>query len=265
MIKKIVQPAVLAGSFALFGFVSASAQDNSEDDKKWSVGLLGIANRTPFNAVDASGDEEEDVLYNAFPYITYNGNRFFATGLGVGYRLVKPDDTAPIQFGVDIIAAARNVMVPGRNKVTADAGLAVNVGGTHGTLSVSGVHDATDTFNGGELSATYSYTFSSGNFSFTPSISANWQDKDTANHMWGVSEAQRARALEKGRNILPVFELKDSVVNYNAQSVVTYAVTEDWTVIGYGGVSLLDKKIRKNPGIGRKYEATLGLGVVYNF
>lgn len=263
MNKPTITSTIVAGLLSLNGFSTATAQDS--DEKKWSVGLLGLANRTAFNAFDADGREAEDVLYNAFPYVTYNGDRFFVDGMTIGYRLIKPHEDASLQFGLDAIVAARNVMIPGRTKITADAGFTAYVGGDYGTLSVSGLHDITDTFNGGEVSAQYSYTFNSGKFSFTPSVGAAWQSKKTANHMWGVSERQNQRMVNRGKNILPVFELDDSVINYSAEGVVTYAATNSWTLIGYGGVTLLDKDIRENPGITRKYDATLGLGATFSF
>ncbi|MEX0300609.1 MAG: MipA/OmpV family protein [Kordiimonas sp.] len=158
-------------------------------------------------------------------------------------------------------------MLPGssRSKVTADAGLKLGVSGQFGFLNITGLRDVTDTHNGYEVKATYGYSFQGEKTSFTPSVSAIWQDKNMSNHMWGVTQKQQDKMIKDNKSVLPVFALTESVVNFSADMVFTYRFADSWSFIAFGGATYLDKKVRENPGIDKKFDATLGLGVGYSF
>ncbi len=83
--------------------------------------------------------------------------------------------------------------------------------------------------------------------------------------MWGVTQKQQDKMIADKKPVLPVYQLNESVVNYSADLMFTYNFTDRFTLIGFGGVTFLDKKIRANPGINKKTDATIGLGVGYNF
>lgn len=231
---------------------------------KWTVGALGMAYYSPFEAERTGDDGDTKLHYQAVPYVSYRGERFYIEGPGLGYRFIKQTD-APVQFQFDVVASAR--MLPGdsRTKVTADAGLKLGVEGSFGFLNVTGLRDVTGTHDGYEVKATYGYSFSGEKYSFTPSVSAIWQDKNLSNHMWGVTQKQQDKMIKDDKPVLPVFALTESVVNFSADMVFTYRMTDSVSLIAFGSGTYLDKKVRANPGIDKKFEATLGLGVGYSF
>jgi len=247
---------ILAATVA--GTIGALSPAYGQDGPpKWSVGVLGLANKTPFEA------EKNSV--KPIPYVAYRGDRFYIQGLELGYKLLKPSEDDEFGLGFDIIASAR--MLPGesRNKVTADIGVRASLTGPYGFLNTTFLHDATDTSNGMELSASYGYEFRSGKFSITPSVGISWQNRKMANYMWGVTQTQQDKMIEKNNPVLSVFEVTSSALNYNAGLTAIYNLNDNWTLIGFINGSYLDKEIRANPGIDQKYDATAGFGIAYNF
>ncbi len=235
--------------------VGAAAQDGPP---KWTVGGIGLLYESPFEAEGSS--------FNAFPYVAYRGERFYLEGLELGYRLLpQPENADDLHLSFDLIASAR--MLPGssRDKITADVGARLGLHGSFGSLSAEILQDVTDTHNGQEVSVGYSYTFHSDKLTITPGVKATWQSSKLANHMWGVTEKQRAEMLEKDKPLLPLYSLSDDVINYSAELMAMYSIDDRWSVLAFGNASYLDKKVRANPGITKKYDLTIGFGVAYSF
>lgn len=252
--KRFFKISLLSFAAATFQPMAVSAQDGPP---KWSVGALGMGYVTPFAA--------EDNQITVVPYVAYRGERFFIDATGLGYRLVKPQENAPLSFELDIVAAAR--MLPGesRDKVTADAGLSASLSGAFGLLSLTALHDVTDTHNGIELGASYEYDFTFDKLTISPSIGVTWQNEKLANHMWGVTAKQQAKMIEKDHPVLPLYTVTGSALNFSAGLTTTYNISNSWTVIGFAQGTYLDSNIRDNPGIDKKYDVSVGLGLAYNF
>ena len=254
MMKSLLHVTLFGALAATFPAGQACAQDGPP---KWSVGAIGAGYITPYEA--------EDNQLSIFPYVAYRGDRFFIDATRLGYRLIKPQEGAPLSFELDIIAAAR--MLPGesRDKVTADLGLEASLSGAFGLLSLTALHDVTDTHNGMELSANYEYDFNFDKLTISPSIGVMWQNRKLADHMWGVTEKQQDKMIEKGDPILPLYTVEKSAVNFTAGLTTTYNLNNRWTVIGFARGTYLDSSIRDNPGIDKKYDLSVGLGLAYNF
>ena len=225
---------------------------------KWTVGGIGLVYDSPFGA--------EGTNFNAFPYISYRGDRFYLQGLEAGYRLLPPPANGDdLHLSLDVIVAARTLAGSSRDKFSADAGARLGLHGGFGSLTATVLQDVTDTYNGQEISLGYSYRFTSGDLTVTPGIAAVWQSRKLANHMWGGTEKQRAKMREKGDPVLPFYQLEDDVLNYAASLMAVYRVDNRWSLIAFGSGTYLDDKIRANPGITRKYDLTVGFGVGYSF
>ena len=232
-----------------------SAQDGPP---KWTVGGLGLLYDSPFGA--------EGTSFNAFPYVSYRGERFYLQGLEAGYRLLPaPENPDDLHLSLDVIVAARTIAGSSRDKITADAGVRLGLHGSFGSLTVTGLQDITDTYNGQEVSIGYSYSFTNDKLTVTPGVEATWQSRKLANHMWGVTEKQRDKMREKGDPVLPFYQLSDDVINYSATVTAVYRFDNRWSAIAFGSSTYLDDKVRDNPGITRKYDLTVGLGIGYSF
>ncbi|NVJ96988.1 MAG: MipA/OmpV family protein [Alphaproteobacteria bacterium] len=245
---------------ALVPFVACTAVWAQEDgqEKKWSVGALGLVSVSPF------AGEDTEIL--PVPYLAYRGERFYLEGLEAGYHLVEPMRGPGTQFVADVIASAR--MTPGtsRDKVTLDAGLRLGVRGKFGSLTATGLHDVTGEHDGMELRADYSYTFMGDDYFITPSVGISWQNRKLANHMWGVTADQHADMIADGDDVvLPVYQLDGSAVNYEAGLTAIYLVNDRVNLIGFSRATYLDKDVRANPAIEKKYDLTIGLGIAYSF
>ena len=238
------------------GGVAAQAEGGPP---KWTVGGIGILYDSPFGA--------EGTSFNAFPYISYRGERFYLQGLEAGYRLLPPpQDADDLHLSLDVIVSARTLAGSSRDKFTADGGARLGLHGSFGSLTATFLQDVTDTHNGQEVSLGYSYRFTADKLTVTPGIKATWQSRKLANHMWGVTARQREKMIEDGKDaILPVYQLTDDVIKYSAELMAVYRVSNRWSVIAFGSGTYLDDKVRANPGITKKYDLTVGLGVGYSF
>ena len=255
-----------AVALSLLWTTTTMAQDSRADGPpKWTVGAIGIVGKSPFEAENTDADGNAKYGYKVFPHIAYRGERFFIEGLSVGYHLLKPSEQDSLQFSVDVIASARPIAGFSRNKITADAGLRLGAAGTFGTLSVSGLQDVTDTHNGTELSATYSYSFEGEKWSITPSVGMVWQSENLANYMWGVTKKQQDTLLSDDKPLLPIYQVTDTAVNYTAGLMASYRFEGNWSVISFANTTWLDKSIRANPGINKKRDTIIGLGIAYSF
>jgi outer membrane protein len=263
---RIVKCAAMVAAMTACVNQTATAEDSERGGPpRWSVGAVGLAYRSPFEAENTNSNGDEKIHYTAVPYIAYRGDDFYLEGLEMGYHLMKPADGTDLSLSVDVIASAR--MLPGqsRNKVTADAGLRLKFEGALGSLSLTGLQDVTGEHDGQEFKASYSYTFSGEKWSLTPSVGLSWQSKGLADHMWGVTAEQQVKMIEKNDPVLPLFTVGDSVLNYEASVFAMYRMSNSWSVIAFGGVTFLDKKTKANPGINEDLDATIGLGLSYSF
>lgn len=259
--------AVACTAVALLAWAPGAFAQQSEGGEapKWSVGVIGLAGRSPFEAEHIAQDGDEKINYQVFPYVAYRGDRFFIEGMGLGYHLLKPSEHSAFQLSLDAVASARTIGGYSRDKITADAGLRLGLAGDLGALSFTGLQDVTDTHNGTEISATYSYSFEGEKWSLTPSVGVQWQSQKLANHMWGVTADQQATLLEKGKALLPLYQVTESATNYTAGLMVNYRMSNSWSVIAFAQGTWLDKTIRANPGIDEKFDAVMGLGLAYSF
>lgn len=265
MFKGLVAASVAATCITSAPLWAQDSDGQGGGPPKWTVGVIGLANRSPYELENTDADGDVKVNYRAFPYVAYRGDRFFIEGMELGYHLVKPREDDGLSLSLDVVAAARSIAGSSRNKFTADAGLRLGVSSDIGTLQITGLQDVTDTHNGTEFSASFSYSFEGESWSFTPSIGVTWQSEKLANHMWGVTQAQRDKLIEKDKPALPVYTVTSSATNYNAGLMWNYRFAGDWSVIAFASGTLLDKTIRANPGIDKKFDATLGLGLAYSF
>jgi outer membrane protein len=225
---------------------------------KWTVGGIGLLYDSPFGA--------EGTNFNAFPYISYQGERFYLQGLEAGYRLLpQPENRDDLHLSLDVIVAARNLAGSSRDKFSADAGARLGLHGSFGSLSASFLQDVTDTYNGQEVSLGYSYSFTGDKLTVTPGVEAIWQSRKLANHMWGVTEKQRDKMRDKGDPLLPFYQLTDDVLNYSANVMAVYRIDDRWSAFAFGNATYLDGKVRDNPGITKDYDLTVAFGIGYSF
>lgn len=221
------------------------------------LGLGVLAYRSPFDGEGAS--------VFPIPIVSARWGNFYADGLeaGVSYSLTKWDDFSP---SFDLFIAARAIAGENREEITVDVGARASLDTPAGAFSLAYRQDVTGDYDGSEVTARYEYDLSVGPFSITPGVQANWLDRETANHLYGITAEQRQDMIDDGADvILPVFVVREKSVNIGADVTFVLPITERFVAIAYLSGTYLDSPIRDNPGITEDFEAQAMLGVGYRF
>jgi outer membrane scaffolding protein for murein synthesis (MipA/OmpV family) len=257
MAFKTVLPATLS-------LMLAPALAMAQEAPRWTIGALGVASTSPFEAEAGSPRHEREVDITGFPYIAYRGDKFFIDGIGIGAHMAGgPASQSPLT--ADILVSARSRPGASRDRVTADAGVRLAYDSGFGTFQLAYMHDVTDTSNGSEITAGYGYTVRNGRWSLTPGLTLIRQSGGMADYLWGVTPKEHARNLAKGKAVLPVYAVASSVVNVEASLSASYSLGGNWSLLAFANVTRLDKPIRRNPGIDETYIGNMGIGAAYSF
>lgn len=248
--KKILAVAAIAS----FAALPATAQDG--DGNHISVGAGALMIESPFKG--------EDTRVMPLPILSIKQGPLYLEGGEAGVELDTPlGDLTP---SAQLFVAARNTVARDRQKITADAGARLALSSSLGDLSAEYRHDITGTFDGGEIILRYRLPITIGRVTISPGAQVNFLDRATANHMYGVTAKQRARAIRKGRDvILPVAPITDSAMNLGGDITTTFQISDRLTLIGVLGGTYLDKAIHRSAAIDQKWESQAVLGLIYNF
>ena len=231
-------------------------QADAAADKQFMVGVGVVQIQSPFKG-------EGTLVYPA-PLISAKFGPAYIEGIEAGLKF-QPIP-GPISPFASAFVAGRMQTGRDRRDFTVDAGVRVSIGGKFGELTGEYRRDISGEFKGGEFQIRYAYPISMGDFTLTPSAQVNWLDKETANHMYGVTAAQRARAITKQRKvILPVAPILEKARNIGGVLTGTYSVGGGVTLIGVLNSTYLDKPIRNSAAIDKKWESSAILGVTYSF
>ena len=234
-----------------------SSGSPSANENHLLLGLGVLAYRSPFDG--------EGTSVFPIPIVSARWGDFYADGLeaGVSYSPTKWGDFSP---SFDLFIAARAIAGENREEITGDVGARASLDTPAGAFSLSYRQDVTGDFDGSEVTARYEYDLSVGPFSITPGVQANWLDRETANHLYGITAEQRQDMIDDGADvILPVFVVREKSVNIGADVTVVMPITERFVAIAYLSGTYLDSPIRNNPGITEDFEAQAMLGVGYRF
>lgn len=246
---------------ALMTATSAAARDASDPDggergSRIMVGGGVLLNESPFKG--------EGTLANPIPLVMAEFGPVYIDGVEAG--LTFEPLSGPVVPFVSLFVAGRITPAQDRQEFTADGGVRVGLRGEMGELSAEYRRDITGEFKGSEYQLSYAYPINMGDLTIIPSAQVNWLDKETANHMYGVTAQQRAEAISKKRKvILPVAPITDKATNLGGALTATYSMGGGVTLIGVLSGTYLDKSIHKSPAIDQKWESTAILGLAYSF
>lgn len=238
--------------------IAQSAPGGADSDAEYEIMVGGavLFTESPF--------EGEGTLSNPIPLVRAKFGPAYLDGLEAGVTFEAA--SGPITPYISAFVAARVTPARDRQKLTADAGIRVGISGELGELSGEYRRDITGEFKGEEYQITYAYPINMGSFTLIPSAQINWLDQETANHMYGVTEGQRAKAISKNREvILPVAPITDKATNLGGTITAIYSMGSGVTLIGVLSGTYFDKSIYQSPAIDQKWESTAILGVAYAF
>lgn len=235
---------------------NANDQASADDGNQIMVGAGMLFTESPF--------EGEGTLSNPIPLIRAQFGPAYVDALEAG--LTYEPVPGPISPFISAFVAGRITPARDRQDFTVDAGIRVGISGELGELSAEYRRDITGEFEGEEFQLRYAYPFDLGALTLVPSAQVNWLNEKTANHMYGVTEAQRERAISKNREvILPVAPITEDATNIGASVTALYSVGGGVTLIGVLSGTYLDEAIHNSPAIYQKWESTAIVGIAYSF
>ncbi|MBD3730570.1 MAG: MipA/OmpV family protein [Sphingomonadales bacterium] len=220
------------------------------------IGAGAVFTETPFKG--------EDTVANPIPVLSAQFGPAYIEGLEAGLTL-EPIK-GPISPFASTFVAGRMTTARDRQDFSVDAGIRLGVRGELGELTAEYRHDITGEFDGGEFQLRYSYPIDMGSLRLIPSAQVNWLDQETADRMYGVTAAQRAKAIRKNRPIiLPVAPITQAATNFGGSLSAVYALGGGVTLIGTMSGTHLDKSIYQSPAIDQRWECATVLAIAYSF
>jgi MipA family protein len=236
----------------------------AQETHRWSVGGGAAVVDSPFAG--------EDTRVIPYPLVTYEGERFFFRGIGVGARLFSTSS-----FRVDGLLQARlqgwdaddlgleALAVNGVDRTlledrdhSADAGLQFTSRGSYGDVQLQLLADVTDASRGYEARLDYTYGIEiSPRFQLRPGASVSWLSDDMANYYFGLLDEEVERGLSAYR--------PDAVVIPSLSVGAVYTLTKSWTLTGAVSYSLLPDEIEDSPLIDSSQVTTFRLGLLRTF
>jgi outer membrane protein len=248
--------ALIGGALSLLLIMpfASQAQEREDTGDGWGLGL-GVAARSTLYA-------GETKRVQPFPYIRYQGERFFVEGPKVGYKIVDDDTFTLSGFvavrgdGVDVEDMGANALARNgidRNlledrKYAADAGLSASfrteaVGEFE--LDVRG--DITSTSDGYQASLDYRHPFQVGPVTLIPGVGATAMSKDLANYYYGTLPKEVARG---------VVDYKPGQVTVPHFSIFTVVpISSKWIGMGGVNVDVLPDEVADSPLIEKDTDA----------
>jgi MipA family protein len=257
MIKALTCRA-LAGALLVASPITTYAQEESPsgNDNFIAIGAGAVLQKAPFKG-------SETKIY-PIPVVTLRQGIFYVEGIEAGIAL----DTSigEIQPAIKGFVVARATSGTDREKLTADGGLRLSLKSAIGVLSAEHRRDISSKFNGGETIVRFSHPIALGKVSITPGVQVSFQDRKTANYMYGITAAQRAKMVAKRRTtILPVYTIAEGATNLGVDLSVMTGLSDRIMLFSTVSGTRLDKSIRKNPNIERNWEGQALLGIAYRF
>lgn len=182
--------------------VAAQVRQNDRPDSEWGLGV-GVAIRDTLYAGETNHVQ-------AFPYVRYEGERFFIKGPVFGYKIVSGDiftlsgfvaaninSVDADDFGVAELAANginRNLLED--RKIGADAGLSASFNPESvGEFELDVRGDITGTSDGYQASIDYRHPFNIGPVTLIPGIGVTAMSDDMANYYYGTLDKEVARGV----------------------------------------------------------------------
>jgi MipA family protein len=84
---------------------------------------------------------------------------------------------------------------PPKRDYAVEVGVETLFGGEWGQATLRAFHDVSDTHDGYEISADYSYRFTRGRFSVSPMVGVAWKSAALSNYYWGVHSDEDSATL----------------------------------------------------------------------
>jgi MipA family protein len=235
---------------------TAYAQDemSNENSNFIAVGAGAAVYKAPFKG-------SETKVY-PIPVITLKQGVFYVEGIEAGIALGT--SIVGIRPEIKGFVAARATTGTDREKLSADGGLRLSIKSAIGVLSAEHRRDLSGKFNGGETIVRFSHPVALGKVTLTPSVQMSFLDRKTANYMYGITAAQRAKMIAKRRmTVLPTYTITERASNIGGDLSAMIGLTDRLSVFGTVYGTHLGNSIRRNPSIDQRWETQAFMGLAY--
>lgn len=255
-------------------------------ERSWRLGLaFGYGERT--NPLIQS----EDIPVLVDVDIAWFGKRWFFDNGDVGFAVLDdPRFTANVVARVNSDRAffsktntkyvsfarkAGGLMAPARDPITGaelvvpvaskppDRDYAIELGfemlfdGAWGQASLLGFHDVSDTHEGYEIAADYSYRWTFGRLSFSPSAGLSYKSASRNDYYWGVHAAEASPAL-------PEYHA-DAGFDWEAGLRTNYYITKSIRLAASANYERLEESIALSPLVNEDHVFGYFAGVAWQF
>jgi len=161
-----------------------------------------------FDNFDLGFQLADNRLFTANAVARVNSDRVFFGKTNIRYvnfTIAAGGDKLPIvgpppppgrpDSGPAVEDTPQELKVPDRDYAV-EMGLEMLFGGEWGQATLRGFHDVSQTHEGFEISADYSYRWTRGRFSLSPTVGLAYKSDDLSNYYWGVNPKEAGLTLE---------------------------------------------------------------------
>jgi len=161
-----------------------------------------------FDNFDLGFQLTDNPLFTANAVARVNSDRVFFGKTNIRYvnfTIAAGGDRVPIagappppgrpDNGPSLADDPQPLEVPDRDYAI-EMGLEMLFGGEWGQASLRGFHDVSQTHEGFEISADYSYRWTLGRFSMSPTLGLAYKSDDLSNYYWGVNPQEAGLTLQ---------------------------------------------------------------------
>jgi MipA family protein len=252
--------------FALATGLLATAGAQGQNSTEHIADLLdtpGSAGLGFISRVEASPYIDGGTRRDLLPLYLYDGERFFLNADRAGIKVVDDDEHRLYAFlgrrleGFPEDRMPESLEGMGVRNTSVDLGLTYRYVQPWGMLRATLSHDVAGISKGGELSLNYSYDWRGNRWVLRPDIGLSLRSANLNNYYYGVAEHEAAPER-------PAYE-PGSGVNVSLGLYGSYAIFDNWRLLGGVSVTVLDSGIRDSPIVRDELQPALFLGAVYDF
>ncbi|MEO8061179.1 MAG: MipA/OmpV family protein [Pseudomonadota bacterium] len=146
---------------------------------------------------------------------------------------------------------------PPKRDYAVEAGIEMLFGGEWGNATLHAFHDVSDTHDGYEVSADYSYRWTTGRFSISPTVSASYKSKKLSDYYWGVHADEASLVLAP--------YTADGGLGWEAGLRTSYYLTKNIRLAVSANYERLQWDIAQSPLVEREYVLGYFAGLGWQF
>lgn len=239
---------------ALSSLCAVAMADEQALQPAWSIGAAAVVRDTAYREMNSRS--------LIVPFVRYDGEQIYSTGLGIGWRALGDRN-----LGVDLLLQGRLDGYDAKDSPyfagmddrdpSLDIGAAAHWITGIGRFEIKWLGDILDRSGGQEVALGWGALIERGKLSIYPDISLRWQNADLTSYYYGV-QADEATPLR------PAYTPGSALVPGIGIGMLR-PLDEHWSLLGRIAHERLPGELGDSPLVDRKGATTLFFGVSYTF